>query len=52
MMAEQNKNLILTDSELNLIYELVCKNSEWKEDEKCKDHDSIIDKIYKLRTTK
>jgi hypothetical protein len=42
------KHLVLTDSELKLIYDLVCSNSEWKEDEECKDHDSIINKIHKL----
>ena len=41
--------IIFTDSELKLIYDLVESNSEWKEDEECNLHDSILDKINKLR---
>ena len=37
-----------TESEWKLIYDLVCSNSEWKEDVDCKNHDSIIDKIHSL----
>jgi hypothetical protein len=52
MTDAQTIKQFFTESEWNLIYDLICSNSEWKEDEECKDHDSIIGKIHKLHNNK
>ena len=49
MTDAQTIKQFFTESEWTLIYDLVCSNSEWKDDKECKDHDSIINKIHKLK---
>jgi hypothetical protein len=49
MTYAQTIKQFFTESEWTLIYDLVCSNSEWKDDKECKDHDSIINKIHKLK---